>query len=303
MVKQSEALEACEPEKAPRDLCGIVRPIAEMGSYTTKHWREVHNVVAEALDSIGFDLRLVSESDSSGVILTEIVTNLYADKIVIVDVSGRNPNVMFELGMRLAFEKPAIIIIDDDTPFSFDISPVKHIRYPRSLRYADMVQFKKDVATSVMATLEATEKPEYRGYLQQFGPVKVTDLGAQGVEFNSIAQDVLDIKRSLAGINNQRDLLTLPHIYPKFSNEIDRQWRHDPSVVSLSIPEQFLDEAVAQLSQMRMVDKIELSDTGAVVTVAGGDMALVSEARNNARALARRLRVRAASEEKAQTAD
>jgi hypothetical protein len=32
----------------------------------------------------------------------------------------KNPNVMFELGMRLAFDKPAIIIKDNRTNYSFD---------------------------------------------------------------------------------------------------------------------------------------------------------------------------------------
>jgi len=42
--------------------------------------------------------------------------------MIVCDISGRNPNVMFELGLRLAFDKPAIIIKDEITPYSFDTS-------------------------------------------------------------------------------------------------------------------------------------------------------------------------------------
>lgn len=191
----------------PERICGIVRPIAEMGSYSAKHWREVHSVVSEAVEKVGFTLRLVSESDASGVILTEIVSNLYQDEIVIVDVSGRNPNVMFELGMRLAFEKPAIIIMDDDTPFSFDISPVKHIRYPRTLRYSEILEFKDELSASVKATLELS--PEKKNYLQQFGPVKVTELGGRSTNLDALANDVQEIKRAVFSTLNVRNEFVL----------------------------------------------------------------------------------------------
>lgn len=115
------------PSKA---VCGIVRPIADFEPYPRGHWLEVHDILAEAMGSAGFAARLVSESDSPSVILGNIVNNIHSDPLVICDVSGRNPNVMFELGMRVAFEKPTIIVTDDITPFSFDISVIKHLIYP-----------------------------------------------------------------------------------------------------------------------------------------------------------------------------
>jgi hypothetical protein len=48
---------------------------------------------------------------------------------------------MFELGMRLAFDKPTIVIKDDVTKFNFDTSPIKHLQYRRDLRYMDMVKW------------------------------------------------------------------------------------------------------------------------------------------------------------------
>jgi hypothetical protein len=59
-----------------------------------------------------------------------IVQNIYDNEMVICDVSAKNPNVMFELGMRLAFDKPAIIIKDDKTNYSFDTAPIEHLEYP-----------------------------------------------------------------------------------------------------------------------------------------------------------------------------
>jgi hypothetical protein len=279
---------ANEVESAQR-FCGIVRPIADMGNYTAKHWREVHNVIAEAVEPLGYTLRLVSESDASGVILTEIVTNLYQDEMVIVDVSGRNPNVMFELGMRLAFEKPAIIVVDDDTPFSFDISPVKHIRYPRTLRYGDIVKFKADVAAAVTATLSVG--PDKRNYLQQFGPIKVTELGSQSVEMNAVAQDVQEMKRLMVSVLNRVDsgigfeTWSNRHTYsmPKISLDEDTLG----SFVEVEVPIRRTSDFIRHISGHSGVAAIEEISGGVRIHISGLDGLEVSEVRNSVRAIAR----------------
>lgn len=199
MEKQSEDHAIGQSDSETR-ICGIVRPIAEIGDYPSTHWTEVHAILADAARLAGYRARLVSESDAVGVILSEIVTNLYDDPIVVCDVSGRNPNVMFELGMRLAFERPAVIVTDDSTAFTFDISPVKHVIYPRSLRFAAVVEFKEKLAAAIVATMEAAALPGHRGYLQQFGPIKITELGVQQVEMQTLARDVADIRRGLQAL-------------------------------------------------------------------------------------------------------
>ncbi|WP_353118770.1 hypothetical protein [Myroides odoratus] len=55
------------------------------------------------------------------------MNNIYNDEIVVCDVSSKNPNVMFELGLRLAFDKPTIIIKDEKTGYSFDTGVIEHL--------------------------------------------------------------------------------------------------------------------------------------------------------------------------------
>jgi hypothetical protein len=203
MSTKGEALQSTgsERDEGSNDkACGMVRPIAEMGTYSAAHWQDVHNIVEEAAKDAGFKLRLVSENEAVGIIISDIVRNLYFDPIVICDVSGRNPNVMFELGMRVAFEKPVVVITDDETPFSFDISPIKHIQYPRSLRFPLINEFKARITNAIVATLETTGDQGQRGYLQQFGPIEVTHLGSQNLDLEDIASSVLEMRRTLSQI-------------------------------------------------------------------------------------------------------
>lgn len=179
-------------------ICGIIRPIASMGDdYPVTHWLEVHQIIAEAADRAGYRLRLVSESDQAGIIVSQIVNNLAEDPIVICDVSGRNPNVMFELGMRVTFQKPVIIVTDDQTPFTFDISAISHLQYRRDLRLGPTREFQSKLARTIIATVEASSDPKQRDYLQQFGPINVTGLRENDVDVASLASNVRDISAAV----------------------------------------------------------------------------------------------------------
>ncbi len=103
--------------------CGLIMPISAIDGCTMEHWAEVKDIIIEAtrcIENYVVTTTLVSDSDDVGVIQKRIIQNIYNSDIVICDVSGKNPNVMFELGMRLAFDKPTIIIKDDCTDYSFD---------------------------------------------------------------------------------------------------------------------------------------------------------------------------------------
>lgn len=163
-------------DKESPNLCGIVMPIAAMGDYSESHWLDVQNVIKEAVTVAGYEARLVSESADATVIIKSIVQNIYNDDIVVCDVSGMNPNVMFELGMRLAFDKPVVIIKDDVTRFSFDISTIEHLVYPKSLRYQAIQQFKVKLAEKIKATLFASNNEGYSSFLSNFGSFTIANL-------------------------------------------------------------------------------------------------------------------------------
>src|SRR5687768_15159461 len=93
-------------------VCGIVMPISAIDGCSAEHWSEVHDILADAIEAAGFSPQLVSDADDIGIIQKRIIQNLYENPVVVCDVSGKNPNVMFELGLRLAFDKPTLIVKD-----------------------------------------------------------------------------------------------------------------------------------------------------------------------------------------------
>lgn len=166
----------------PKQICGIVMPISAIDGCSESHWSDVLDIITEAAESVGLEANLVSNADDAGIIHKRIIQNLYDNPIVVCDVSGKNPNVMFELGMRLAFDKPTIIIKDDKTSYSFDTSSIEHIEYPRDLRFSKIIEFKQKLADKIKATHErATTDRSYTTFLKHFGEFKVAKLDKKEV--------------------------------------------------------------------------------------------------------------------------
>lgn len=158
-----------EMEKS-KMTCGIIMPIAPHPDYSSDHWKDVLNILTEAVNETEFEPKLVSDDVAIGLIHDRIVTNIYNNEIVICDVSSKNPNVMFELGLRLAFDKPTIIVKDESTGYSFDTGVIEHIPYPSSLRFSQIVKFKEELIRRINATYKkAKTEPNYSPFLKSFG--------------------------------------------------------------------------------------------------------------------------------------
>jgi hypothetical protein len=165
------------PQTSLRHICGIVMPISAIDDCSELHWEEVREILIEAILGAGFEPNLVSNADDVGTIQKRIVQNLYDNPVVVCDISGKNPNVMFELGLRLAFDKPTVIVKDDVTPYSFDTSVIEHLEYPRTLGYPQIVEFKEKLTAKIKATDEkATNDPGYSTFLKHFGEFKKPQL-------------------------------------------------------------------------------------------------------------------------------
>lgn len=181
--------------------CGLIMPISAIDGCSEAHWDEVRIIIKEALADTPFVVELVSDSNEIGIIQKRIVQNIYDNDIVVCDVSAKNPNVMFELGMRLAFDKPAIIIKDDKTNYSFDTSPIEHLQYPRDLHYHAIQAFKVKLREKVLATYAASKGDSYTTFLKNFGQFVVAKIDEKPVgkeEF--ILEAISEIRSELRSI-------------------------------------------------------------------------------------------------------
>jgi hypothetical protein len=194
-------------EKTKKDkqpTCGIIMPISLIDNCPPEHWGDVLGILKDVCTTNDFIPNLVSDADDIGVIHNRIIENIYSSDIVICDVSCKNANVMFELGMRLAFDKPTIIIKDDLTGYSFDTSLIEHLEYPRDLRFTTINKFKESLGKKLTATYEKSKSdPSYSTFLKNFGKYKIAHLEDREVSTDTfILNAIEELRRDVRVIKN-----------------------------------------------------------------------------------------------------
>jgi len=107
-----------------------------------EYWNDISGLINGICTELGkrmgvtFRCRRAVDIVSAGIIHPEIWRDIHAADLVIADITGRNGNVMLELGVAAAWlDKERVIIIREDTPAEprlFDINPARQIDYTRS---------------------------------------------------------------------------------------------------------------------------------------------------------------------------
>jgi hypothetical protein len=204
------------PVPARKDeQCGIVMPIGLTDACGPEHWLDVRRIIEEGIRDAGLAPLMVSDADEVGVIHKRIIQNIYKLNVIVCDVSGRNANVMFELGMRLAFDKAVVIVKDDKTAYSFDTAVIEHLEYPRDLRYQRVLEFKARLTEKLSKTLAASRGAGYSAFLSSFGEYQVASVPRQEVSTAAfITETYNEIKSELARMNaviSSRLVVHTPH--------------------------------------------------------------------------------------------
>jgi hypothetical protein len=87
-----------------------------------EEYQEQYNAIREVVTSSGFNCTRGDDSNLSSNILTHIIKQIAKSRVVIANISGRNPNVFYELGIAHALGKPVVIVSESLADIPFDIN-------------------------------------------------------------------------------------------------------------------------------------------------------------------------------------
>ncbi len=74
---------------------------------------EVYNhAIAPAVEAAGFECHRADDAFRSEAIISKIIRNIFRDDVIVADISGFNPNVLYELGVAHAVGDKTIIICE-----------------------------------------------------------------------------------------------------------------------------------------------------------------------------------------------
>jgi hypothetical protein len=134
-------------------------PIADSDGYDKGHFSKVYeDIFKPACEISNFKAIRADEVKQTNLIHLDILQKLIDSPMAIGDLCSRNPNVLFELGLRQAFDKPTVLVQENGTPKIFDIAPLRYTEYRRELRYRDVLEDQKSIAQAIASTRESTAK-------------------------------------------------------------------------------------------------------------------------------------------------
>ncbi|MFJ4344127.1 hypothetical protein [Pseudomonas sp. NPDC089401] len=152
LIKSESKGEGVEPEKT----CFVMMPIADMDGYDAGHFRRVYEyLIKPACTAAGYTAQRADFVAASNYIIIDILKKIIESDIVICDLSGRNPNVLYELGVRQAFNLPTVLIKDSITARIFDIQGLRTTEYSHTLRIDDVQEDISKIALAISETAAA----------------------------------------------------------------------------------------------------------------------------------------------------
>lgn len=105
-----------------KKTCFVVTPIGAPGSDIRRHIDGVLKIAIKPAFEDEYQVEAAHTCFESTSITKQVYQKLYDSDLVIVDLTGLNPNVMYELGIRFCFGKPVVLIAEEGTLLPFDIN-------------------------------------------------------------------------------------------------------------------------------------------------------------------------------------
>lgn len=137
--------------------CFVIMPLAERaGVRSAGYFREVYeSLIQPAVSQAGFGAETAMRTGSD-LIHSTIINELFEADMVLADLTDHNPNVLFELGLRMPENKPVAIIKSDDTGRIFDVDNLLRVwEYDANLWPSSIAKNIPDLAEHLKATWAA----------------------------------------------------------------------------------------------------------------------------------------------------
>lgn len=175
--------------------CFVISPIGEEDSDVRKRSDQIlKHIIRPAINEYDYKAVRADEIDKPGIITSQVIQHVVNDPLVIADLTGRNPNVYYELAIRHAIRKPLVQLIQKGERIPFDVAGTRTIQVDH--HDLDSVESAKQDIKSQIDSIEENE-------LDLETPISVSlDLHLLRQSENPEERSLADIMSSISDIRN-----------------------------------------------------------------------------------------------------
>ena len=143
------------------DTCFVMMPFATpLGDYYSKIYKP-------AIEKAGLrPIRADADIFGMGKIIDQIWSGINSAKVLVAELTTRNPNVFYELGLAHALEKPVVLVSSNEDDIPFDLKHIRVIYYDMTDPFWGSKLLDK-VAENILSAIEHPEEAVLKRTLQK----------------------------------------------------------------------------------------------------------------------------------------
>ena len=142
------------------DSCFVMMPFANpIGSYFSLIYEPA--IAKAGLTAIRADADIFG----TGKIIDQIWRGINSSKVLVAELTNRNPNVFYELGLAHALNKPVVLISSNESDVPFDLTHIRVIYYDQTDPFWGPKLIEK-LAENILSAIKNPEEAVFKTALQ-----------------------------------------------------------------------------------------------------------------------------------------
>lgn len=208
-----------------KELCFVIMPISDQGDYPKGHFDKVYEQIFQpAIEAAGYKPYRVDDNKMCDSIMKKIFDAVYTCPMALCDLSNRNPNVLYELGLRQAYDKPVVLVQDDKTERIFDVSGINTVSYKSNRLYENILEAREKITDAIISTKEGRETSIVKIWQAVAADISHDDMSREDkleIMIRSMMSDIQDLKSEKeTKIVNHNVYNNEVGVYPRYFEEM-----------------------------------------------------------------------------------
>ena len=200
MVKLSTRITTRNEALGIKPNCFVIMPF---GGWFDNYYNDIY---IPAIEAAGFEAKRADDLYRPGNIVNDIWKYTKEATVILADLTSKNPNVFYELGLAHAITKPAVLITGSMEDVPFDLRSLRVIEYDKNLPNWGS-QLQGVITKALRETLENPAEAILPTFFEKDKTEKIR-VSAEKIELLEMRNDIDLLKREL------------------YSNDIRRRRRH-----------------------------------------------------------------------------